>query len=383
MENDQLPDAVGTNGLHAARYHRINEANGVALPEDGFVVCEHLFACRHHDVSTYGERKASEEFNRFHHAGGVEHGLGKAGRRAHRSSPHCVRRTYTLCDSKRRGLATWLLLAQRGTRGHVGKGEKCRGDKSETITDCHGRSREHFTANYHWRPSLRLERPADSAAANKLDSLSVWHLQGPVRGIRDAERVPGQHGVGTLTVTPAPETISPTPNPASMTYGGAIPSLTPSYSGFVVGEGPGNLTGTATCSTTATSTSVVGAYTSVCSGASSKNYTIAYPTGVVNVGKASSATVIMSNAPSRAIIGQIVTVSFSVSPQFTGTPSGTVTTRASTTNETCSAALTAGSGRCPLTFATGGSRTLTATYSGGRQLPREFVRASYSAREQP
>jgi hypothetical protein len=174
----------------------------------------------------------------------------------------------------------------------------------------------------------------------------------------------GSTASGTLTVTPAPLTISPTPNnPASISYGGAIPSLTPSYSGFVVGEGPGNLTGTATCSTTATSTSVVGAYTSVCAGASSKNYTIAYPTGVVNAGKASSTTVITSNVPSRAIIGQIVTVSFSVAPQFTGTPSGTVTVRG-TTNETCSAALTAGSGRCTLTFATGGSRTLTATYSG-------------------
>jgi FtsP/CotA-like multicopper oxidase with cupredoxin domain len=173
----------------------------------------------------------------------------------------------------------------------------------------------------------------------------------------------GSTASSTLTVTPAPLTISPTPNPASMIYGGAIPSLTPSYSGFVGAEGSGNLTGTATCSTTATSTSVVGAYTSVCAGASSKNYTIAYPTGVVNVGKASTTTLITSNVPSRAIIGQIVTVSFSVSPQFTGTPSGTVTVRAST-NETCSAALTAGSGRCTLTFATGGSRTLTATYSG-------------------
>ena len=173
----------------------------------------------------------------------------------------------------------------------------------------------------------------------------------------------GSTASGTLTVTPASLTISPAPNPASMIYGGALPSLSPSYSGFVAGEGPGNLTGTATCSTTATSISPAGAYTSVCAGATSTNYLIAYPNGVVNVGKATSTTVITSNVPSTAIIGQIVTVSFSVAPQFTGTPSGTVTVRAST-NETCSAALTAGSGRCTLTFATGGSRTLTATYSG-------------------
>ena len=171
----------------------------------------------------------------------------------------------------------------------------------------------------------------------------------------------GSSATGSLVVNPASLTISPTPDPASMIYGGPLPSLTPSYSGFVVGEGPGNLTGTATCSTTATSTSPVGAYTSVCAGASSTNYLIAYPAGVVNVGKANSTTVITSNVPSSAIIGQIVTVSFSVSPQFTGTPSGSVTVRAST-NETCSA--TVGRGSCTLTFATGGSRTLTATYSG-------------------
>jgi FtsP/CotA-like multicopper oxidase with cupredoxin domain len=173
----------------------------------------------------------------------------------------------------------------------------------------------------------------------------------------------GSSATGSLVVNQASLTISPAPNPASMIYGGTLPSLTPSYSAFATGQGPGNLTGIATCSTTATSTSPVGSYTSVCAGATSTNYLIAYPTGVVNVGKANSTTVITSNVPSPAIIGQIVTVSFSVSPQFTGTPSGTVTVRAST-NETCSAALTAGSGSCTLTFATGGSRTLTATYSG-------------------
>ena len=168
---------------------------------------------------------------------------------------------------------------------------------------------------------------------------------------------------GTLTVNPAPLTISPTPNPATMIYGGSLPTLTPSYSGFVAGQGPANLTGTATCSTVATATSPVGAYSSVCAGATSTNYAISYTQGVVTVVKATSVATITSNKPSPAIIGQIVTVSFNVAPQFSGIPTGSVTVTAST-GETCTGALTAGAGSCTITFTTGGSRTLTAVYSG-------------------
>jgi FtsP/CotA-like multicopper oxidase with cupredoxin domain len=168
---------------------------------------------------------------------------------------------------------------------------------------------------------------------------------------------------GTLTVNPAALTISPTPNPATMTFGGTVPALTPSYTGFITGQGPANLTGTATCSTNATATSPVGAYTSVCAGATSTNYAISYPQGAVNVVKATSAVAITSNRPTPAILGQIVTVSFNVAPQFSGTPTGNVTVTAST-GESCSGALTGGAGSCTLTFATGGSRTLTAAYAG-------------------
>ena len=174
----------------------------------------------------------------------------------------------------------------------------------------------------------------------------------------------GSTASGTLAVNQQPLTISPAPNPATMTYGGPLPTLTPSYKGFVTGQGPGNLTGIATCSTTATVTSPVGgAYTSSCAGATSTNYSISYPTGVVNVTQASTATTILTNTPSPAIIGQVVTVSFAVAPQFTGVPTGSVKVTAST-GETCTGALSAGLGSCKLTFPTGGSRTLTAVYAG-------------------
>lgn len=168
---------------------------------------------------------------------------------------------------------------------------------------------------------------------------------------------------GTLVVNPAPLTIAPTPNPASMTYGGTVPTLTPSYNGFVPGQGPSNVTGTVSCPAPVTASSPVGSYTSQCSGATSTNYAITYSPGVVTVGKATTTTTITSDKPNPSIIGQIVTVAFSVAPQFSGAPTGTVTITAST-GETCSSALTAGSGSCNLTFATGGSRTLAAAYPG-------------------
>ena len=144
---------------------------------------------------------------------------------------------------------------------------------------------------------------------------------------------------------------------------GTVPTLTPSYNGFVPGQGPSNVTGTVSCPAPVTASSPVGSYTSQCSGATSTNYAITYSPGVVTVGKATTTTTITSDKPNPSIIGQIVTVAFSVAPQFSGAPTGTVTITAST-GETCSSALTAGSGSCNLTFATGGSRTLAAAYPG-------------------
>ncbi len=166
---------------------------------------------------------------------------------------------------------------------------------------------------------------------------------------------------GTLVVSPAPLTISA--GNGAMTYGGPVPAVTPSYSGFVLGQGPANLTGTVTCSTTATSASPVSGspYSSSCGGATSTNYAISYVSGVVTISKAATSTTISANTPNPSIRGQIVSVAFGVVPQYSGAPSGTVTVTAST-GESCSATLPATS--CNLIFATSGSRTLTASYSG-------------------
>jgi hypothetical protein len=76
-----------------------------------------------------------------------------------------------------------------------------------------------------------------------------------------------------------------------------------------------------------------------------------------------SVTSITSASPTVAVVGQGVVVSFSVSapPGYNVSPTGTVTVSAST-GETCNASAPTGS--CTLTFASPGSRLLTADYSG-------------------
>jgi FtsP/CotA-like multicopper oxidase with cupredoxin domain len=167
---------------------------------------------------------------------------------------------------------------------------------------------------------------------------------------------------GTLTVNGAPLVI--TASSSAMTFGGTVPVITPAFNAFVLGQT--NLTGLTAqpvCSTTATTASPVGPYPSSCSGAIGSNYLITYVAGTVTINPATTATAILSNTPNPSILGQLVKVSYSVAPQFSGTPSGSVTVTAST-GETCTGTLTAGAGNCSLIFNTGGARTLIATYAG-------------------
>ncbi len=100
---------------------------------------------------------------------------------------------------------------------------------------------------------------------------------------------PGASGalVGGQTVNPVP--LSVTASSASMTYGAAPPVITPSYTGFVNGDGPGSLHPVPACSTDATSSSPAGTYPSDCTGAADPNYVISYAGGVVTVTPAATA----------------------------------------------------------------------------------------------
>ncbi len=110
---------------------------------------------------------------------------------------------------------------------------------------------------------------------------------------------------GKVTVTPASLTISPLYT--TMTYGGAVPAITPVYNNFVNGDNASSLTTTPVCSTNATSSSAAGNYTSSCSGASDPNYTFTYVQG----------TVVVQPAP--------LTVNASSASMIVGSPAPTIT----------------------------------------------------------
>ena len=170
---------------------------------------------------------------------------------------------------------------------------------------------------------------------------------------------------GTLTVNPASLTI--TAKPASKTYGQTLTFVGNEFTAATLLNSDTITSVTLTSAGTPAPAAVAGSpypiIPSAAVGTGLTNYTIAYVNGALTVTQATSLTTITSNAPSPAILGQIVTVKFTVAPQFTGIPSGNVVVRAST-GESCTGALSGAAGSCTLTFFTGGPRPLTATYGG-------------------
>jgi subtilase family serine protease len=86
---------------------------------------------------------------------------------------------------------------------------------------------------------------------------------------------------GDFTVAPVSLTI--TASSQTMPFGSQPQAVSPSYQGFVNGDGPANLTGTLACSAGATSSSPPGTYLSSCSGVSDPNYVIHYAPGTTTV----------------------------------------------------------------------------------------------------
>jgi len=92
---------------------------------------------------------------------------------------------------------------------------------------------------------------------------------------------------GSLTVNKAPLTI--TASSHTVTFADPVPTITPSYTGFVAGDDPSDLTTPPTCSTTYTVGSLVGTYPTKCENAASPNYAFTYVDGIVTVLTACSA----------------------------------------------------------------------------------------------
>ncbi len=164
------------------------------------------------------------------------------------------------------------------------------------------------------------------------------------------------YATGSVTVNPATLTVTPSPNPATMTYGGTVPVLTPSYSGFV--NGTVAVTAAPSCTPGVTSTTPAGTHTGVssCSGGTAPaNYTFTYATGSVIISQASQTIsftlpagvnygvapiALPANASSGLPITYAVTTGpgsitgTSSAPTLTITGSGTVTVTASQAGNT-------------------------------------------------
>jgi 6-phosphogluconolactonase (cycloisomerase 2 family) len=125
-------------------------------------------------------------------------------------------------------------------------------------------------------------------------------------------------GTQSASLNVAPASLTVTASSASMTYGGTVPTITASYSGFVGSDSAASLTAQPVCSTTVTSHSAVASYPSSCSGAVDANYTISYTAGSVTVGKASLA--ISASSASMTYGGTVPTITASYSG-FVGTDS--------------------------------------------------------------
>ena len=88
------------------------------------------------------------------------------------------------------------------------------------------------------------------------------------------------------TLVIAQKALSITASSTSVVYGSAVPSVTPTYSGFITGESSADLTGTTTCDSGTTTTSHVSIYVSTCTGVTSKNYAITFVPGTTTITKA-------------------------------------------------------------------------------------------------
>jgi uncharacterized protein YjbI with pentapeptide repeats len=87
----------------------------------------------------------------------------------------------------------------------------------------------------------------------------------------------------SFTVQAAPLTV--TASSASITYGGMVPAITPSYGGFVGSDSPSSLTTQATCAVTPNS-GAAGSYPTNCTGAVAPNYSVIYVPGTLTISKA-------------------------------------------------------------------------------------------------
>ncbi len=164
---------------------------------------------------------------------------------------------------------------------------------------------------------------------------------------------------GEVAVGPAPLSIAATS--PMMTYGGAVPSVTPIYTGFQNNDTASSLTHAPVCSTTASTQDPVGTYPSSCSGASDPDYTITYTAGSVVIGAAP--LVIMASS----VATTYGTAATAITPSYSGFLNGD-TAASLTTQPTCSSTttVTTGVGVYPSTCSGASDPNYSISYVDGK-----------------
>jgi hypothetical protein len=168
-----------------------------------------------------------------------------------------------------------------------------------------------------------------------------------------------------------PEPASVTPNAASKLYGSAdpVPLTTGTLAGFIASDGITATYVRTTGETVAGSPYTISATLSPASALG--NYTITYNTASFTINKAGtivslSVSPAANNGPGSYILNTPQTFTVTVAPQFTGTPTGTVTLKDGATT-IATITLSGGSGsitNSTLVSAILGAHNLTAVYSG-------------------
>ena len=180
-----------------------------------------------------------------------------------------------------------------------------------------------------------------------------------------------------FTITPAPLVI--TASSGTMIYGGPVFPVTPlSYNVFVNGDTSASLSTAASCGTQATSASLVGTYTSFCAGAVDANYTITYMNGIVTITPAGSTTTVSSSL-NTSNWGQVVIFTATVTPQFSGTPTGSVSFYNAPSGATCQSLAAANAATLDVEpLATVGSSQQVSTSNAWLPVGTDTVLACYS-----
>ncbi len=197
--------------------------------------------------------------------------------------------------------------------------------------------------------------PTATTSANATSSVGTYAITA-AGGV--ADNYVFNYTDGTLTVNQAVLTV--TADDQAKTYGGANPTLTITYSGFVNGEDETVLTTAATASTSADATSSVGTYSITASGGVADNYTFSYTDGTLTVNQAALTVTADDQAKTYGDANPTLTITYS---GFVNGEDETVLTTAATASTTADA--TSSVGTYSITASGGVDDNYTFSYTDG------------------